>query len=146
MIGFELLNMVGTSALGAYMTVKANQQDHQRTMDELRTVAAVNRAELWEKARKHDSNPWLSVMRWMVVAAFISVHMFVVVAPAFMDVTVTYFYYEMSSGFFPWQVSNDELHSFTVGSGQNPILITPVNYTVLMAVTGFLFGHVTAKR
>jgi len=25
-------------------------------------------------------------------------------------------------------------------------MITPLNYSVLMSVTGFLFGHVTAKR
>ena len=80
-----------------------------------------------------------------IVFIFASVHVFAVVAPAFMDVTVTYFYYESSAGFFPWQVAQDELHSFTVGSGSNPILITPINYSVLMAVTGFLFGHVAAN-
>ena len=146
MVGFELANLAGTAALGAYMTVKANQQEHQRTMDELRLVAEEKRAEMWDRARKVDANPWVSFMRWMVVAAFISVHVFAIVAPAFLDVTVTFFFYEASSGFFPWQVAQDELHSFTVGTGRNPILITPLNYSVLMSVTGFLFGHVTAKR
>jgi len=146
MVGFELANLAGTAALGAFMTLKANQQEHQRTMDELRIVAEEKRAAMWDKARKVDSNPWVSLMRWMVVAAFISVHVFTIVAPAFMDVTVTFFYYEQSAGFFPWQISQDELHSFTVGSGRNPIMITPLNYSVLMSVTGFLFGHVTAKR
>ncbi len=146
MVGFELANLAGTAALGAFMTLKANQQDHQRLMEEMRAVSEVRRAELWDKARKADTNPWVNFMRWMVVAAFISVHVFAIVAPAFMDVTVTFFYYEQSAGFFPWQISQDELHSFTVGTGRNPILITPLNYSVLMSVTGFLFGHVTAKR
>lgn len=146
MVGFEILNLAGTAAMGAFMTLKSNQQEHQTRLEEMRLIAEEKRADLWERARKADSNGWIRAMRLFIVLAFAGVHVFAVIAPAFMDVTVTFFFYEASAGFWPWQVAQDELNSFTVGTGNNPILITPINYSVLMSVTGFLFGHVAAKR
>ena len=146
MVGFEILNLAGTAAMGAFMTLKSNQQEHQMRLEEMRTVQEHKRAELWDRARKADANWFVRAMRMLIVLAFAGVHVFAVVAPAFMDVTVTFFYYEAEAGFFPWTVAQDELHSFTVGTGANPILITPINYSVLMSVTGFLFGHVATKR
>ena len=146
MVGAELLTGGGAAILGGLMKWAANKQEHTARMEEMRLLAEEKRAQVFTRAREAGVHWMIRVSRGIAVLAVFACYAFIIIGPAFYDVTVVYFYHELAQGFWPWTVPFNEMHSFTIGTGNNPILITPDNRLVLLAITGFLFGNTTQQK
>ncbi len=146
MVGAEIITMGGTAVLSGIMKWAANKQEHQARIEELRMISEDRRAAVFARARETDVHWAVRVARMIATIAVFSTYAFIIIGPAFVDVTVVYFYHELDQGFWPWTVPFTEMHSFTVGSGNHPIMVTPDNRMVLMAITGFLFGSGTQQK
>lgn len=146
MVGPELLALGGNAILGGVMKWSAEKRAHTALMDEMRLLAEDKRVAAFEAARNADAHILLRISRMIATVVVFLCYAFIIVGPAFCDVTVVYFYHELNQGFWPWTVPFDQMHSFTVGGGNNPIIVTPENRMVLMAITGFLFGTSSQQK
>jgi len=142
----DLMALVGGTLLTGVLKWHSNKATHTARIEELRLLGEKQRVTAFQKAREAEVSGWMSFGRTIMILGAMAAHLFPIVAPAFWDVTVTYFYFETNQGFWPWEVPFDQMHSLTIGSGNNPIVITPTNQMILNGITGCIFGTASQQR
>jgi hypothetical protein len=105
------------------------------------------RKKLVDKGTAVRSTGFHATRRFIAVAVILSVIFLPKILPLFIDnLTVMVGYYENVSSFLPWVSDYEAIKWVAYGSGDNVIMITPMEMNLVYAITGFFFGNQVSKR
>ena len=147
---FELLNLVGSTAVSLIGTLWANNQAALQREREWRLKVHEARHAGTEAARAFGGH-WHGYYWARVLIALLAVgYLFgLPVAAVFVDgVQVVVGFYDTSTSIWPWASPVDAIHWIKAGAAvpERVVFIYPVQTNIALTVVGFFFGNQIGRR
>ncbi len=149
---FELINAVASLLLGGVMTLWSQGMKDRAEREKMALQAALDRHAATEAsqkaAREFEGQAGFHYTRraiaLIVVVCGIALP---IILPAFYsDITIVIGYYDTARGFWPWSATYETIHWVAAGTGNRPIVVSPVTNNILITIIGMFFGNQIVKR
>ena len=147
---FELANMLGSSLLGAILTIWKQRlaDDQERFKMALQGFQASEESQSSRLAFRSDKGFHLT-RRIIALLIIITLVCGPVVFPLLVsDLAIVIGYYDTSRSFWPWSVTVQSVHwiGFGAADASRVITISPVHNNMAMTIIGMFFGNQMTKR
>lgn len=147
---FELINALGSTALGGGLTMLGAMTKASLERARFQHLASLDRKKAAElatvTAREFRSTAGFHFTRRTIALSVVLCGLLApVLAPVFWDVSVAIGYYDTTHGFWPWEIPKDSIHWVVTGNSGRVITISPILNNVILSITGMFFGNQFVK-
>lgn len=149
---FELINAASSLLIGGIMTIWSQGMKDRAEREKLALQSALQRHEVSDasqtKAREFQGGAGFHFTRRAIalIVVICGIALPIILPAFFADITIVIGYYDVAQGFWPWSSSYETIEWIAVGSGQRPIVISPVTNNILITIIGMFFGNQITKR
>lgn len=149
---FEIVNAVSSLVIGGVMTIWSQGMKDRAEREKIALLNALKIQEGNEaaqsKAREFQGGAGFHMTRRAIALIVVICGIALpIILPAFIaDITIVIGYYDVARGFWPWSSTYETINWIAVGSGQRPIVISPVTNNILITIIGMFFGNQITKR